>query len=349
MKLRSHSKIKTEIEPTIKKEIDIDSSMTITSPEEKPKKVKKAATKKVLITSGPFLSHKPPSNWESTFLKIRKYRETHSAPVDSMGCERGDDEKLTGKEFRFHVLISLILSSQTRDEDTYLAMKKLRQACGKPLTPQLLVDMDEEKLHQCITKVGFHNLKWKYIKRTARICLEEYDNDIPDNLEELLKLPGVGPKMAFLALQCGWNYNIGIGVDTHVHRISNRLGWVKTKEPEQTRVALENVLPKKYWKEINFLLVGFGQTVCIGNRPRCFECPVAEDCPSFDKTSKLGKRGNVRSAMRPKLETGEPEIKIELEEKEDSLSFERLNNKATKVKKEESPETETASKYFKKE
>ena len=117
--------------------------------------------------------------------------------------------------------------------------------------------------------------------------VDKYEGDIPKTLEELCALPGVGPKMAHLAMQCAWGETVGIGVDVHVHRISNRLRWVNTskKTPEHTRVELESWLPESYWRPINQLLVGFGQTICTPLRPRCDECTLSqlELCPSASK------------------------------------------------------------------
>ncbi|KAJ9073402.1 alpha,alpha-trehalase nth1 [Entomophthora muscae] len=256
-----------------------------------------------------FVPITPPPSWEEAFLKIQEYRKTHPAPVDSMGCERTDVQDLTPKEFRFHVLIALMLSSQTRDEETYAAMAKLRKAGGGKLTAEVLDVMNENTLHDCIKQVGFHNMKTKYVKNAARICIEKHEGDIPSTLKDLMALPGVGPKMAFLAMQCGWDVNIGIGVDVHVHRITNRLGWVQTKHPEETRASLESWLPEKWWKAINFLLVGLGQTVCYGNRPRCYACPVSDLCPSRDPTSVAPAKGKPL----PRIRSAEPKILLEIE------------------------------------
>ena len=155
-------------------------------------------------------------------------------------------------------------------------MLKLREY---GLTPKHIQETSDEKLGELIRKVGFWTKKVQYIKKTTDILLEKYDGDIPDMIEELVKLPGVGPKMGYLALKVAWNKIDGIGVDVHVHRICNRLEWVHTNSPEQTRVALEAWLPKQYWFEINLLLVGFGQQICKGS-PKCSECKLRNMCPS---------------------------------------------------------------------
>ncbi|CAH8833518.1 unnamed protein product [Trichobilharzia szidati] len=124
-----------------------------------------------------------------------------------------------------------------------------------------------------------------YIKKTCEILKEKFDSDIPRNVKELCTLPGVGPKMAHLAMQCAWKEVTGIGVDTHVHRIVNRLRWTKkpAKTPEETRVMLEEWLPSDYWREINWLLVGFGQQICRPVNPNCVDCLNRSICPSASK------------------------------------------------------------------
>lgn len=119
------------------------------------------------------------------------------------------------------------------------------------------------------------------MQRTSKILIEKYNSDIPNNIKELIALPGVGPKMAHICMSTAWKEVTGIGVDVHVHRISNRIGWLPkpTKEPEQTRVGLEAWLPQSLWAEVNYLLVGFGQTVCLPVKPKCSTCLSREICP----------------------------------------------------------------------
>ncbi|ORX59160.1 DNA glycosylase [Piromyces finnis] len=228
-------------------------------------------------------SKSKPKYWLDTLNEIKKYRMENEAPVDTQGCERLADEDLPPKQYRYQVLISLMLSSQTKDQTTAEAIHKLQK---KGLTIENVLKMSEKEIDECIEKVGFHNRKTIYIKKTTEILHEKYDDDIPDNIEELIKLPGVGKKMGYLTLQVAWNKNMGIGVDVHVHRISERLGWIeKSKNPEIARVNLESWLPDKYWKEINPLLVGFGQICCLPVNPKCSECPV-HHCPSRKKSKK---------------------------------------------------------------
>jgi len=148
----------------------------------------------------------------------------------------------------------------------------------------------EPELANIIKPVGFYARKAQYLHKTCDLILAEHGGDIPPTLEGLLKLPGVGPKMAHLVMNVGWEKPSGICVDTHVHRISERLGWVpaevgpkaKQRTPEDTRKLLEAWLPKEEWLEINPLLVGFGQTICAPQRPKCDDCALASAslCPS---------------------------------------------------------------------
>ena len=123
--------------------------------------------------------------------------------------------------------------------------------------------------------------KAEYIKKTSEILIKDYNGDIPDTIEGLCLLPGVGPKMGHICMQVAWNKVSGIGVDTHVHRICNRIGWLQkpTKNPEGTREALEAWLPKDLWSEVNHLLVGFGQEICMPRFSKCKECLNRHICP----------------------------------------------------------------------
>ncbi|XP_042471373.1 endonuclease III homolog 1, chloroplastic-like isoform X1 [Zingiber officinale] len=200
-----------------------------------------------------------PANWEEIFDGIMKMRSAGDAPVDTMGCEKAGI-LLPPKERRFAVLVSSLLSSQTKDAVTNGAIKRLSD--NGLLNPGALVKTDEATISSLIYPVGFYSRKAHYLKKVSEICLEKHEGDIPCSLNELLALPGIGPKMAHLIMNVGWNDVQGICVDTHVHRICNRLGWVsrigtieKTLTPEETRVSLEKWLPKDLWDPINPLLI----------------------------------------------------------------------------------------------
>ncbi|XP_063790967.1 endonuclease III-like protein 1 [Pseudophryne corroboree] len=223
-----------------------------------------------------------PKNWRAQLENIREMRSGRDAPVDQMGAEKCFDQSAPPEVIRYQVLLSLMLSSQTKDQVTSAAMTRLIE---HGLTVSQILEMDEETLGKLIYPVGFWKSKVKYIKQTTRILQEKYGGDIPDNVAELVKLPGVGPKMAHLVMDIAWHKVSGIGVDTHVHRISNRLKWVKkeTKTPEDTRVALEDWMPRDLWSEINWLFVGFGQQVCLPVDPQCSECLNRDICPGAKK------------------------------------------------------------------
>lgn len=223
-----------------------------------------------------------PKNWRKQLENIRQMRSSRDAPVDEMGAEKCFDQKAEPQVMRYQVLLSLMLSSQTKDQVTSAAMTRLRE---HGLTVGRILETDDETLGKLIYPVGFWKSKVKYIKKTTEILQEQYGGDIPDNVAELVKLPGVGPKMAHLIMDIAWDKVSGIGVDTHVHRISNRLKWVKkeAKTPEDTRVALEDWLPRDLWSEINWLLVGFGQQVCLPVSPRCSDCLNRDICPGANK------------------------------------------------------------------
>ncbi|XP_062173152.1 endonuclease III homolog 1, chloroplastic [Alnus glutinosa] len=243
---------------------------------------------------------KPPPNWEKVLEGIRKIRSAEDAPVDTMGCEKAGNS-LPPKERRFAVLVSSLLSSQTKDNVTHGAIQRLLQ--NGLLTADAIDKADEATIKSLIYPVGFYTRKATNLKKIAKICLMKFDGDIPSSLEELLLLPGIGPKMAHLVMNVGWNNVQGICVDTHVHRICNRLGWVsrpgtkqKTSTPEETRKVLQLWLPKEEWVPINPLLVGFGQTVCTPLRPNCGICSVSEFCPSaFKETSSPSSSSSSRS------------------------------------------------------
>jgi len=224
------------------------------------------------------VSNWEPENWKELLQNIKAMRKDESAPVDSQGCERTADETETPETIRYQVLVSLMLSAQTKDQVTYAAMQKLKKY---GLNVEHILKTDENMIGELIYPVGFWKRKSVYIKQATQICKDKYNGDIPDSLEGLLALPGVGPKMAHICMHAAWHKMTGIGVDTHVHRISNRLGWVKkpTKTPEDTRKALESWLPKEEWEVLNILLVGFGQQTCLPVGPRCSNCLNRTICP----------------------------------------------------------------------
>ncbi|KAI3388919.1 hypothetical protein SNEBB_006745 [Seison nebaliae] len=226
---------------------------------------------------------KSPKNWEKVYKSIVEMRKERNAPVDVMGCERLSDNP-DPKLRRFHCLVSLMLSSQTKDEVTAGAMTRLTDL---GLTPENMRKQTKAKLMEVIKPVGFHSKKSEYLLRISHILLEKYEGDIPNTVKDLCSLPGIGPKMAYICMHVAWEKNLGIGVDVHVHRISERLGWSKkSKNPEIIRRQLESWLPKDKWNETNKLLVGFGQQICKAKNPLCDRCAVKEDCIDYQKRNK---------------------------------------------------------------
>ncbi len=180
------------------------------------------------------------------------------------------------EEFRdpYLVLIACILSLRTNDLTTYPATLRMLEIGREPKD---FAYCDVEKLEKAIYPVGFYKNKAKQIIELSKIIVEKLDNKVPDTIEELIKFNGVGRKTANLVLAKGFNIP-AICVDVHVHRICNRLGYVKTKTPEETEFALREKLPKKYWLDINTLLVTHGQNVCKPINPKCNECPINDYC-----------------------------------------------------------------------
>ena len=175
----------------------------------------------------------------------------------------------------FKVLIATILSARTKDEVTIKASRKLFSVADNPYD---MIKLGEKKISELIYPVGFYRNKAKNIIQICKELIEKHGGKVPDTMEELLKLKGVGRKTANLVLILGYN-KMGICVDTHVHRITNRWGYVKTRTPEETEMELRKKLPKKHWKEINELLVSFGQHICKPVKPQCNTCPVQKLCP----------------------------------------------------------------------
>ncbi|KAJ9603078.1 alpha,alpha-trehalase nth1 [Cladophialophora chaetospira] len=255
----------------------------------------------------------PPSNWEEIYNTIKAMRQRNpTAPVDTMGCEDLFWRGAPPKEKRYHTLTALMLSSQTKDTVTAVAMQRLHTELvpqetdgeGKishsSLTVENIIACDPVHLDNLIGKVGFHNNKTKYIKQVATILKNEYNSDIPNTIEGLVRLPGVGPKMAYLCMSAAWGIDEGIGVDVHVHRLTNLWGWHKTKTPEETRAWLEGWLPKDKWHEINKMLVGLGQTVCLPIGRRCGECDLAGT--GLCKAEIRGWKANERRVKKEKIE-----------------------------------------------
>jgi endonuclease-3 len=174
----------------------------------------------------------------------------------------------------FKVLVSCILSLRTQDKTTSKATKTLFSLAR---TPQEMRKLSTKEIEEAIYPVGFYRVKAERIKRLSETIVQKYKGKVPSRLEELLELEGVGRKTANLVITLGYGKD-GICVDTHVHRITNRWGYVRTRTPEETEMALREKLPKRYWKKLNGLLVAFGQGICKPISPFCTRCRVSEYC-----------------------------------------------------------------------
>ncbi len=180
----------------------------------------------------------------------------------------------------FLVLISCILSLRTKDAVSLAASQRL---FSHAQTPQKLLSLPSQTIEKLIYPTGFYRRKANQIKALCAFLLEKYDGSVPDTQERLLELPGVGPKTAALVLSMGFDIP-AICVDTHVHRVSNRLGLVHTKNVAETERQLKKLLPKKYWSEFNSLMVMWGQNICVPISPKCSICPLLPLCPQIGVT-----------------------------------------------------------------
>jgi endonuclease III len=195
---------------------------------------------------------------------------------------RGMDEPAVEKisedsrEDPFQVLISTMLSAQTRDAVTHAASLRLFSVAS---TPRTIAALTVARIERLIYPVSFYRNKAHHVRDAARQILERYRGRVPDTMEDLLTLPGVGRKTANLVLILSHASRDNICVDTHVHRISNRLGWVGTRSPEETERALYRVVPRRWWRDINRFLVTWGQNVCRPLYPRCSACVLSPRCP----------------------------------------------------------------------
>jgi len=188
----------------------------------------------------------------------------------------------------YRVLIRTILSQRTRDENTDRASAQL---FSQYHTMTEIAGTDPARLEPLIRPAGFYRVKAQRIVEVSKKLLDEFKGHVPDDIKNLLKLPGVGRKTANCVLVYGFQ-KPAIPVDVHVHRISNRLGLVKTKTPEETEVELEKIVPKEYWIELNDLMVQFGQTICRPQSPRHEECPLQDICDYYQEIKNNGIKKN---------------------------------------------------------
>jgi endonuclease-3 len=197
--------------------------------------------------------------------------------VEKIAADQQDDA--------FQVLIATMLSAQTRDAVTASASARLFRAAR---TPQAMARLTPARIRRLIYPVSFYRHKAVHVKETCRQLIERFDGRVPASMDELLTLPGVGRKTANLVLILAHRSGDNICVDTHVHRIANRLGWVRTRTPEETEHALYRATVRRWWPVINRYLVTWGQNVCRPVYPLCPQCVLADVCPKIGVT-KVGK------------------------------------------------------------
>jgi endonuclease-3 len=204
--------------------------------------------------------------WDIIFQSLRKELKSKLLPSVSLVAEEDPDP--------YRILISTVISLRTKDEVTTKAAGKLLRRAP---SIEKLASLKEEEIRKLIYPAGFYRIKAKNLKRIAGILIHDYGSRVPADCDALLSLPGVGRKTANLVLNLGFGIH-AICVDTHVHRISNRTGWIATKTPEETETTLMGILPRHYWIEINELLVILGQNICTPISPRCSLCPITGHC-----------------------------------------------------------------------
>ena len=194
------------------------------------------------------------------------------------GLELPAVEKISAEQAvdRFQILIARLLSAGTQDATTHAASTRLFR---RARTPRTMAALPLRELERLIYPVSFYRHKARYVKACCRMLLDRFDGRVPSTLDELVSLPGVGRKTANLVMILAFNSRQNICVDTHVHRISNRLGWVRTTMPEETEQALYRATERRWWPLINLYLVTWGQNVCRPVSPRCGSCAIAADCP----------------------------------------------------------------------
>jgi endonuclease III len=195
----------------------------------------------------------------------------------------------------FQILIATILSAQTQDATTHAASMRLFK---RARTPRTMARLETAEIERLIYPVSFYRNKARHVKACCELLTSRFRGRVPATMEELMMLPGVGRKTANLVMIVGFKSARNICVDTHVHRISNRLGWVQTRSPEETEQALYRATDRRWWPFINLYLVTWGQNVCRPLSPRCGNCVVAVECPRIGVASSPGRLLWVGSRVR---------------------------------------------------
>lgn len=217
------------------------------------------------------------------FNKLKVWRKNNIAPVDTMGAHQHSDKQQDSNEQAYQYLIGVILSIQSQDGVTDNLMKILLK---DGITIDKYYNMKETDILEKIKGINFNKTKSKYIYESTKMIVDKFGGKVPDTLDNLMKLPGVGNKVANLVLSKAYDKNVGIAVDTHVHRISNRIGLVNTKTPDNTMKELNKLYEPHQYDDINTYMVGLGQLICKARDTKCLSCPLIEDCNTGMKVIK---------------------------------------------------------------
>ena len=209
--------------------------------------------------------------FDNIFSLFSKALEDKGMPLPSVSTIAAEDSS------PYRVLVSTIISLRTKDSVTLSASRALFRKAPDVFA---LASMDAEDIGETIKPAGFYRRKGEQLKRIAGILIEEYGGEVPDDMERLLSLPGVGLKTASLVLNLGFGID-AICVDCHVHQIANRIGWVSASTPEETEKELRGILPRRFWIPLNELLVSYGQKICTPVSPFCSQCPISGKCPKI--------------------------------------------------------------------
>jgi endonuclease-3 len=224
----------------------------------------KGGSKVSAVISGP--------DWEAVVCALEAWRDAFPKEADNTPSVSTIAERYRNDAWA--VLLSTILSLRTKDKVTLTASRALLERAP---TPDTFLELSTEEAERLAFPAGFYRTKIANLQKIARIIINDYNGNIPDDMDSLLALPGVGRKTANLVLIEAFDMD-GICVDTHVHRICNRAGWLKSKKPDETEAILRVILPLKFWKRINALLVLYGQQVCRPVGPRCKDCVIRGHC-----------------------------------------------------------------------
>jgi len=204
--------------------------------------------------------------------------QTMAVQIDGMALPAVEKISDEHAEDPFRILIGTMLSARTQDATTHAASTRLFTVAK---TPEAMAALPVRRIEKLIFPVGFYRNKARFVRGIAQELMIRFDGRVPATLDELVTLPGVGRKTANLVMILAFQSRENICVDTHVHRISNRLGWVRTRDPEETERALYKAVEARWWPHINRYMVTWGQNICRPIVPRCADCPVRPDCPQI--------------------------------------------------------------------